>query len=307
MTPHLVFLLTAALLAAHGKADILSGSKDGSVRMNQLTASFSDMDPFRWESFYSLPRTAAAAKKGGWAEVNFTRSNSSSVVDGLVSTWCRSKDYRVCLLFDMAGVVAGMRVSVSVSDFEQSFGSQRYPIHLESQWQRGTVLSTEVFSATALFVEPSVLEAGGRADWSEDQDTLQDTLLLENGASYWAMPSAAEDAGAVAFTKQGCVRGAGRHFAYSMSPSMACEEHRPFFLLFDDATGRLHGFGVSLYGKASHNWFGRWWLEAPRRSLVRDMFPSAPQCFLDWTREKGLVALHVYFREEAWKVSCDTK
>lgn len=113
-----------------------------------------------------------------------------------------------------------------------------------------------------------VLARGGRADWTEG-DALLGTLLLENGAAYWAMPSTAEAAGAVAFTRQGCVKGSGRHFAYAMSPAMACEEHRPFFLLFDDQTGRLHGFGVSVYGRASHDWFGRWWLEAPRRSLVR--------------------------------------
>ncbi|XP_034254046.1 uncharacterized protein LOC117652938 [Thrips palmi] len=304
MTSQLTLLLTGALLlVSQGRADtLLSPTEGNSGSMNRLIASYSDMDPFRWESFYSLPLTAAAAKKAGWAEVAGTDGQGRTA--GLVSTWCRRKDYRVCLLFDLAGVVAGIQVSVSVSDFEKSFGSKQYPIHEESQWRRGTLLGTEVFSATALFVDPSVLMAGGRVDWQDGDEVLQDALLLENGASYWAMPSTAEDAGGVAFTKQGCVRGAGRHYAYNMSPSMACEEHRPFFLLFDDVTGRLQGFGVSLYGKASHNWFGRWWLEAPRRGLVQAMFPSAPQCFLDWTRAKGLVTLHVYLRDAPWKAAC---
>lgn len=71
------------------------------------------------------------------------------------STWCREDDYRLCLLFDAAGSIAGLQVSVAVRDYEASFNNIYYPIHLETQWKRQTLLNTEVYSATALFVSPS--------------------------------------------------------------------------------------------------------------------------------------------------------
>lgn len=54
-----------------------------------------------------------------------------------------------------------------------------------------------------------------------------------------------------------------------MSPDTACEELRPFFLLFDDVTGVLQGFGITLFGKASdRGWLKRKWLESPGTKLI---------------------------------------
>lgn len=281
------------------EAALLTGSQD---TRNRLIASYSAVpDPFHWFSFYSLPRTTAAARADGWADADEAPVVSQNRT---VSYWCRPRDYTLCVVFDAMGAVAGLQVSVAVHDFEDSFGSARYPIDMESLWRRRTVLGTEVFSATAMFVPMAVLGEGGRQGFGDADDTLLDTLYLENGNAFWAMPGNARDAADVGYTKQGCVQGMGRHYFYNMGPSMACEEHRPFFLLFDDVTGDLHGFGVTLYGKASRAWTNRWWLEAPGRGLVSKMAPGAPQCFLDWSEQKGLVTLHVYFRPRPWEAKC---
>lgn len=118
-------------------------------------ATFSSFpDPLHWRSFYSLPRTLAAARQDGWG-----LAFASRPAPVRASTWCREDDYRLCLLFDAQGSVAGLQVSVAVRDYEESFDNIHYPIHLETEWKRQTLLDTEVYSATALFVSPSESES----------------------------------------------------------------------------------------------------------------------------------------------------
>lgn len=63
-------------------------------------------DPLHLNSFYDLPRTLEAAVGDKWAEADGVLSGKG------VSVWCRDGDYRVCLLFDSLGSVAGIQVSV---------------------------------------------------------------------------------------------------------------------------------------------------------------------------------------------------
>ncbi|KAK3932125.1 putative valine--tRNA ligase, mitochondrial [Frankliniella fusca] len=294
----LIAALCAALACAASASTVHAGSaEDGSA--NDLVVTYGSLpDPLHWLSFYSLPRTVQLAKKDGWAEVT-NASAPELLAEGVATTWCRQGDYRVCLLFDAAGVVAGLQASVSVKDFDKS-----YPIAMETQWRRQTLLNTEVFSATALFVAPRILTEGGRKVFAETDNTVE-ALHLQNGISFWPMPSRMQDAKDVAFEKQGCVEGMGRHFFYGMKDDLACDEHRPFFLLFDDVTGLLHGFGVTLFGRpAAGSWFGRKWFEKPNRKLVSAMVPDGPACFADWAAKKGIGALHVYFKSSPWKLEC---
>ncbi|KAE8742111.1 hypothetical protein FOCC_FOCC012318 [Frankliniella occidentalis] len=188
---------------------------------------------------------------------------------------------------------------VLAKDFDKS-----YPIAMETLWRNQTLLNEDVYSATALFVAPDVLSEGGRKTFADDDDTVTG-LYLQNGQNFWAMPAHAQYGQSVGFEMQGCVKGMGRHFFYGMTSSMPCDEHRPFFLLFDDVTGQLHGFGITLFGKpSSGSWFGRKWFERPNTKLVSAMAPDAPACFQDWSRKKGLAALHVYFKSSPWAVEC---
>ncbi|XP_026283790.1 uncharacterized protein LOC113210154 [Frankliniella occidentalis] len=285
------------LLAVLGAALACGAHADGSQN-NDLVATYGGLpDPMHWLSFYSLPRTVQLAKKDGWSEV--VNATHVATVDGFVSTWCRQGDFRVCLLFDTAGVVAGLQASVLAKDFDKS-----YPIAMETLWRNQTLLNEDVYSATALFVAPDVLSEGGRKTFADDDDTVTG-LYLQNGQNFWAMPAHAQYGQSVGFEMQGCVKGMGRHFFYGMTSSMPCDEHRPFFLLFDDVTGQLHGFGITLFGKpSSGSWFGRKWFERPNTKLVSAMAPDAPACFQDWSRKKGLAALHVYFKSSPWAVEC---
>jgi len=66
-------------------------------------------DPRRIDSFYELPRTRSAAEADGWA----------CAEDGLNTVgydiFCRHRDYRVCLLYDGQGSVAGIQIAVNIS------------------------------------------------------------------------------------------------------------------------------------------------------------------------------------------------
>lgn len=57
-------------------------------------------------SFYDLPRTEQAAMADKWTVAADLRDAKG------YSLWCREDDYRVCLLFDLKGSVAGIQVSV---------------------------------------------------------------------------------------------------------------------------------------------------------------------------------------------------
>ena len=65
-------------------------------------------DPFGLHAFFHMPRTIADAVDDKWAQVD------GLLADKGVSVWCRDGDYRVCLMYDSLGSVAGIIVSVRI-------------------------------------------------------------------------------------------------------------------------------------------------------------------------------------------------
>ena len=62
-------------------------------------------DPHHNQSFYEIPRTAQEAEAGGWGPVGGLRPDHTTL-------WAWRGDYRVGVLLDRRGSVAGVQVSV---------------------------------------------------------------------------------------------------------------------------------------------------------------------------------------------------
>lgn len=51
---------------------------------------------------------------------------------------------------------------------------------------------------------------------------------------------------------------AGRHYFYKLTPDTKCEDQEPYFLLMNEKTDKLHGFGITQFGRirpAARDWF----------------------------------------------------
>ncbi|XP_034250656.1 uncharacterized protein LOC117651047 [Thrips palmi] len=102
-----------------------------------------EFDPKHEQGYYVMPRTTAEAKADGWAAVPGLRNDATTL-------WARRGDYRVCLLFDKQGSVAGIQVSASKAALKKSGIPLQYDKN--DYWFSQTLLGVEVYSATAYFV-----------------------------------------------------------------------------------------------------------------------------------------------------------
>ena len=113
------------------------------------------------------------------------------------------------------------------------------PTYAQSEWMGQTA-----WFATAYFVDPTVICAGGRseADW-EAQGT-GDRLLVQNGATdnLISIPLTQAEADMDAsWYNHFCFLGMGEHYLqFDYTPSQACDSVLPFQILYDE--GVITGF-----------------------------------------------------------------
>lgn len=103
-------------------------------------------DPLHAFSWYTMPRTVAEAEKNHEFSQVAVRDEDKTTV------WCRGDDYRVCVLFDQKGSVAGIQMSVKVSELEDA--KVKAPLNIGNipEYKRQTLLGVEVYTATTFFV-----------------------------------------------------------------------------------------------------------------------------------------------------------
>ncbi|XP_034247044.1 uncharacterized protein LOC117648585 isoform X2 [Thrips palmi] len=138
--PLLVIALAAIAAGVHG----------GKVH-NQLIVTYGIVpDPFHSKSFFSLPRTLEEAQGGQ----DYWIPSQKRPQDNTTS-YCREGDYRVCLLFDQQGSVAGIRLSVDRNEIAASgFNLENVP-EWEPNWN--SRLPGMVYSATVYFQSADAL------------------------------------------------------------------------------------------------------------------------------------------------------
>ncbi|XP_034233722.1 uncharacterized protein LOC117640874 [Thrips palmi] len=287
-------LTTVLLLAVLGAGAVVQGA-----RLNRLTAKYGLLpDPLHLNSFFDLPRTTEDAVKDKWAPV-------AGVLAGKgVSVWCRDGDYRVCLLFDKLGSVAGIQVSHSVEALKQTGVPQDFSTIPD--WTRQTVLGEDVYSAIAYFEDPSALQRGEGRTLTKDTNTAEGIWIEQSGAAPQKIAfEESELASTTAYTRQGCLFGQGRHYFYNLTKESSCTDRRPYYMLYEAKTKQMLGFGVIIFGEPPQRSFPhrKWFLHAP--SFVAPFVtPNGPACTQQWMHKYGTTSLHVFFRPKPWKISC---
>ncbi|KAE8743536.1 hypothetical protein FOCC_FOCC010861 [Frankliniella occidentalis] len=256
-------------------------------------------DVFGLFAFYTMPRTLREAK-----DLHFDWASERNPADNNTDLYCRKGDHRVCVLFDKAGSVAGIQLSVEAKELDNSGA----PVDVLAipEWRRNMIKSKEVYSNTAFFVSKAIIDAGGR-DIEEDTLTAPDGLYIlqtdTNGVETARLHVSNDqsDAEAAGFNEQSCFIGMGKHYFQSLTKESVCENHRPYFTLYGPKSKKLTGFGFTQYGKPSQ---GRGWFEAPPALAAKTIAPNSPACMTEWLKEYGLFTMHVFFVARPYLTTC---
>ncbi|XP_034249694.1 uncharacterized protein LOC117650395 [Thrips palmi] len=292
----LVLAIAVVAIAASATAWFHAGKKQ-----NQLIVTYSILpDPFHKRSFFALPRTLKEANAGVdyWTPtVERPRDNTT--------IYCREGDWRVCLLFDVQGSVAGIRLSVDRDEIQASgLNLERVP-EWADKWS--SLRHGSVYSATVYFQSSEELAAGGRSLKKDDLTAPNGIYILHTDnvgfeTDRLHVPTQESEAASAGFTEQSCFFGMGKHYFQGLSKDSKCEDHRPYFLLYGPKTKELNGFGFVQYGNATTN--GRGWFEHPSAKVAKKIAPNSPACLEDWVEKYGLFSLHVYFVSDPFWTFC---
>lgn len=93
----------------------------------------------------------------------------------------------------------------------------------------------------------------------------------------------------------------GIHYYYNVTPTMACNDFFPFFLLVKE--GNLVGLGWQLLGKTQ--FVTRNWYESINGQAVQTAVPLCPKCLPEWADLYGVISTHVYFVDKPWTITCN--
>jgi len=248
------------------------------------------LNPFG-PAFHSQPRTAADASYEGWQLM--------ASCDGqfLGHRYADPADPSLVLIYDDAGYIAGLQSVLLDSDVDLAVNNlATQTTYAQSEW-----MGQAAWFATAYFVDPTVICAGGRseADW-EAQGT-GDRLLVQNGATdnLISIPLTQAEADIDAsWYNHFCFLGMGEHYLqFDYTPSQACESVLPFQILYDEGiiTGFVWQHFATLPG-------GRW--EHPDAMAVSAIIDRPPTCVSDALEYPGLSTMHHYFYDYPWLTAC---
>ncbi|KAJ1528113.1 hypothetical protein ONE63_008027 [Megalurothrips usitatus] len=232
---------------------------------NKFYARFSapQLDPKRAQGFWVMPRTTKEAVADSWAVVR----EQANRADG-TSLWLRKKDYRIGLLFDKRGSVAGTVVSVSVADVQKSRTPFKFANNKE--WFRQKLSGVDVYSTIAYYVPKSVLQAGGRP-MAANTPTAPGVNLLRvkpgvgGEVSRLAVASTEQGMTAQGWTKQGCYPGQGYHLYEGLNNNTSCDDLTTYFPMSSPKQHDLSALGVTIWGTVSDS---RPWLEPQKTSYL---------------------------------------
>ncbi|KAJ1529783.1 hypothetical protein ONE63_006529 [Megalurothrips usitatus] len=295
MPRHLLLAVLAFAAVGAATAGVLNAA--GTVQ-NKFTVTFNLIpDPFHLFSFFSMPRNLDEAFQDSW-KLHYTMDNDD------IEVHCRKNDYRVCVLFDRRGNVAGIRLSISAEELDNA----DLPIDIENtpEWRRWTFFEFgDVYSATVYFQSKEQIGAGGRHLTGNDLVIPEGLWILQTNQTGETgrlhVPLEESGAEAAGFREQDCFLGMGKHYFQELTPESTCEAHRPYFMLYGPQTKKLNGFGFTMYGKPSTD---RGWFEHPPAIVAKAIAPNSPACMTDFINKYGMFTMHVYFIDNPKGIRC---
>ncbi|KAJ2942054.1 hypothetical protein O0L34_g10972 [Tuta absoluta] len=250
--------------------------------------------------FFNIPRTRLEAEQNGWTQ--FIQPYDSKITG--VYMYCFD-NFLICPLYNFQGFVTGLQVSVPYEDFVPA------PNTLESRmklWQAPSAFgdSAKIYWTRPLvFASEETLKSGAGPSPANGK-TLQDGGIWVHGLdeNLIKMPTTEAELLERNFTKENCVSKQGTHYHYKMSTEMACENYLPYFGLVNG--GKLVGTGFFLFGKLTKQQHNRVWFEdlRPYRETTLYSTPIAPKCYYDWAENYGVLAVHIYYIDEPWTITC---
>lgn len=257
-----------------------------------------ELDPNHEKGYYTMPRTTSEARADGWnAVANQKRSDHTTL-------WVHRGDYRVGLLFDKRGSVAGIQLSVSKAALKKSGVPLRYD---ESDyWFAENLLGVDVYTAVAYFVGQNVLSSGGRVMVKATPTAPQFQLLYKSRkgkVSRLPVPNTERAMLKQNWIKQGCYPGQGYHIYQTLSHKASCMNFLPFFFITSPTNQEFTSFGFTIWGKGEESPI-RPWFENQLSANLKSVVTDKPACFDPWIDTYGLWALHIFFEKDPWNVKC---
>ncbi|CAB3373094.1 Hypothetical predicted protein [Cloeon dipterum] len=264
------------------------------------------------DSLYSIPTTKGGLDNDAisWVQVPGDAGDPFTI-------HCENDNERYCVLFDLNGFIAGEQYSIPDEDIANVSGN--YSFENVPSFRRTTRFGRNVWTGTAFFVSPTVLDNGGRTDLSEG--TIVE-LWVQKGDSYKTaeqIPLDRFDLEAnTNYLLCNCVPGMGIHYYTEMYQAGSCDKFDPWFLMYTGfhmytavrVDGNCNDFepwfllyvGLDFVGLGFQS-FGRAQVRPNIRhydeNIPLDDFlfivPSAPKCFTDLYAGDGAISLRTFF------------
>ncbi|XP_059470409.1 uncharacterized protein LOC132193638 [Neocloeon triangulifer] len=238
-------------------------------------------------TLYDIPRTKAEvdSDKITWVEVPGDAGDPFTI-------HCQEDNERFCIILDLNGFIAGEQYSIPDEDTANTNGS--YPFELNPSFRRLVRFGRDVWTATAFFVSPSVLDAGGRNDLSEG--TFVELWIQKSNKYSEAVKIPLDRAELVSTTRYvlcGCIKGMGIHYYDNMGSNGSCTDFDPWFLMYNG--NDFVGLGFQNFGETVVRPGIRNYDEDVPLSAVQAVIPDGPQCLFDWVVDYSAISLHTFF------------
>lgn len=92
----------------------------------------------------------------------------------------------------------------------------------------------------------------------------------------------------------------GQHYFPDLHNTTLCPTISPWSMLYDgDQTS-----GIIFESFGTMNYTDIKWFETVYPFIIKAVFPTAPDCMVDWTASPGAITLHMYFNPEPWNYVC---
>ncbi|XP_065341839.1 uncharacterized protein LOC135940738 isoform X1 [Cloeon dipterum] len=239
------------------------------------------------DSLYSIPTTKGGLDNDAisWVQVPGDAGDPFTI-------HCENDNERYCVLFDLNGFIAGEQYSIPDEDIASVSGNYSYEI--VPSFRRTTIFGRNVWTGTAFFVNPTVLDNGGRTDLSEG--TIVE-LWVQKGDSYKnavQIPLDRFDLEAnTNYLLCNCVPGMGFHMYTAVRVDGNCNDFEPWFLLYVGVD--FVGLGFQSFGRAQVRPNIRHYDENISLDDFLFIVPSAPKCFTDLYAGDGAISLRTFF------------
>jgi len=257
-----------------------------------LKTTFS-INPF--SGFYDQPRTSAEAEAAGWELI--------AACDGkfLGHRYANPADFSLVLIFDDAGYIAGSQSVLPLEHIDSSL----VDLSVQPAYQLDMWYDQEAYFATAYFVDPAVICAGGRSSEEWESQGTGDRLIVQVGEtpdSLLNIPLTREEADMdPVWYDHYCFIGMGDHYLqFNYQPDQDCFSVLPLQILYDEGviTGFVWQHTAWLPGD-------RW--EHPDEMAVGAIIDRPATCIMELVENPGLSTMHHYFYDYPWLTLCPLK